>query len=125
GAIVQSNSPTDLAIQGNGFFILQESSGNFDYARNGSMTVGNDGSLLAFNGAKVMGFGVNASGTAGGVLAPIVIPQTVLAPTASTQTQITGNLDAGSPVMSGAINPSDSSTFSGSVSVQVFDSLGN
>jgi flagellar hook protein FlgE len=125
GSVVQSNSPTDLAIQGDGFFVLQESSGSVDYARNGHMVVGNDGSLLAFNGAKVMGYSVDAAGNPGGVLAPIVIPQTMLAPTASAKASITGNLDAGSPVISAPINPSDATTYNSSVSVQAFDSLGN
>ena len=66
GSIVQTNSATDLAIQGNGFFMLQEGSGATDYTRNGSMTIGNDGSLLAFNGANVMGYAVNSSGAASG-----------------------------------------------------------
>jgi len=125
GAIVQSNSPTDLAIQGNGFFVLQDPSGNITYSRNGHMVVGNNGDLLGFNGTNVMGYAVNAAGNPSGVLAPVVIPQGVLAPTASTKASLSGNLDAGSPVLSGAINPADPTTYNTSVSMQVFDSLGN
>jgi flagellar hook protein FlgE len=125
GAIVQTNSPTDLAIQGDGFFVLQESSGAQDYTRNGHMTVSNTGSLLAFNGAEVMGYAVNAAGVATGVLQPIVIPQNTLAPTASGKVAVTGNLDASSSVISGAIDPANASTYNASLNVQVFDSLGN
>jgi flagellar hook protein FlgE len=125
GSVVQSNSPTDLAIQGNGFFILKDSSGMVDYARDGHMTVGSNGTLLAYNGQSVMGFGVNAAGTANGVLAPIVIPQAELAPTASANVAVAGNLDAGSVPIAGAINPSNPSTYNASQSVQVYDSLGN
>lgn len=125
GPIVQSNSPTDLAIQGNGFFVFQGPSGNMTYSRNGHMTVGNDGSLLSFNGSKVMGFTVTPAGTTGGVLAPIQIPQGVLAPTASTKTSLSGNLDASSPTITGAINPSNPATYTAAKSVQIYDSLGN
>src|SRR5581483_3248683 len=78
-----------------------------------------------FNGDQVMGYPISASGSTGGVLGPIVIPQSALPPAASTQTTLTGNLDASSPVITSPINPSDSTTYSASVSVQVYDSLGN
>jgi len=124
GAIVQSNSATDLAIQGNGFFVLQDPNGVTTFSRDGHMVIGNNGNLLGFNGSQVMGFAVDAAGVPSGVLAPINIPQGVLAPTASTTTSLSGNLDATSPVIAGAINPADPTTFNSSVSVQVFDSLG-
>lgn len=125
GAIVQTGSPTDMAIQGNGFFVFQDSSGNLTFSRNGQMAIGPTGNLLAFNGSQVMGYGLNAAGSSNGVLGPIVIPQGLLAPAASTQTSLSGNLDAGSPVIAGPINPADPTTYNTSVSVQVFDSLGN
>jgi len=125
GAIVQTGSPTDMAIQGNGFFVFQDSSGNLTFSRNGHMTVGPTGDLLSFNGSQVMGYAVNAAGKPTGILGPIVIPQGLLAPAASTQSSLSGNLDAGSPVIAGPINPADPTTYDTSVSVQVFDSLGN
>jgi flagellar hook protein FlgE len=125
GSIVQASSPTDMAIQGNGFFVLQDSAGNTTFSRNGSMSIGNNGDLLAFNGSQVMGYQVNASGAPAGVLSPIVIPQTANAPTASTQIALSGNLDSTSPVIAGAINPANPATYSSSMSVQVYDSLGN
>ena len=125
GALVQTNSTTDLAIQGNGFFMLQEGSGATDYTRNGNMTIGNDGSLLAFNGANVMGYAVNSTGVSSGVLSPIVIPQGALAPTASSTVGLTGNLDAGSAPITGTIDPTNPATYTSSASVQLYDSLGN
>jgi flagellar hook protein FlgE len=125
GGISQVNSPTDMAIQGNGFFVLQDGSGNQTFSRNGQVTQSADGTLLGFNGFQLMGYAVNSSGTPSGALAPIAIPQGVLAPTASTKTSLSGNLDSTSPVITGTINPADSTTYSTSVSVQVHDSLGN
>lgn len=125
GSIVQASSPTDLAIQGNGFFVFQDSSGNTTFSRNGAMTVGNNGDLLAFNGSQILGYAVNSSGTTAGVLSPIVIPQTANAPSASTQLTLSGNLDSTSPIITGTINPTDPTTYSSSTSVQVYDSLGN
>ena len=125
GSVVQASSPTDMAIQGNGFFVFQDPSGNTTFSRNGAMTVGNNGDLLAFNGSQVLGYPVNSTGATPGVLSPIVIPQSEQAPTASTQATLSGNLDASSPVITAAINPADSTTYSASMSMQVYDSLGN
>jgi flagellar hook protein FlgE len=125
GAIVQSNSPTDLAIQGNGFFVYQDSTGNTTFSRNGQFTVGNTGDLQTFNGSSVMGYAVNAAGASSGVLGAIVIPQGVLAPTASSNTTLSGNLNAGSSVITAPLNPADPTTYNTSISVQVYDSLGN
>jgi len=125
GAITQVNSPTDMAIQGNGFFVLQDSSGVQSFTRNGQVSENSAGALVGFNGAELMGYPVNSAGVAGAVLSPIMIPQGVLSPSASSKTSISGNLDATSPVITGAINPANPSTYSTSVSVQVYDSLGN
>ena len=95
------------------------------YTRNGQTQVDANGTLVGFNGDNIMGYAVNSAGLSGGVLGSIVIPQGVLAPTASTKNTVAGNLDASSPVIVGAINPAVPATFSSSVSVQVFDSLGN
>jgi flagellar hook protein FlgE len=125
GAITQTNSPTDMAIQGNGYFVLEDSSGAQSFTRDGQTQVNASGALVGFNGESLMGYTVNAAGVSTGVLAPITIPQGALAPTASTTNSLSGNLDASSPVINGAINPADPSTYTTSVSVQVYDSLGN
>lgn len=125
GAITQQSASTDLAIQGNGFFVFQDSSGNQVFSRNGQMTIASNGALESFNGDQVLGFPISSAGNTGGVLGPITIPQSSLPPSASTQTTLTGNLNASSPVITNPINPSDPTTYSASVSVQVYDSLGN
>jgi flagellar hook protein FlgE len=125
GAITQTNSPTDMAIQGDGYFVLDGGAGVQNYTRDGQTQISANGALVGFNGDAVMGYSVNAAGASSGVLGPISIPQGLLAPTASTKNTITGNLDASSPVIAGAINPASPATYNSSVSVQVYDSLGN
>ena len=125
GAIVQSNSPTDMAIQGNGFFVMQDASGNITYTRNGHTIIGPTGTLLGANDAVLQGFALNAAGVPSGILGPITIPQGVQPPTASASVALSGNVDATGAVISGAIDPTDPTTYNSSVSVQVFDSVGN
>ena len=126
GATTQVNSATDMAIQGNGFFVLQSAgSGGQSFTRNGAVNESANGTLTGFNGDNLLGYAIGSSGAAGGVLAPIVVPQGLLAPTASTKATLTGNLNSASPVITGAINPTDPATYSSSISAQVFDSIGN
>lgn len=125
GAITQTNSPTDMAIQGSGYFVMRDASGALSYTRDGLTKLSANGTLVGFNGNSVMGYSVNAAGVSSGVLGPITVPQGVLAPTASTRTTISGNLDAASPIIAGPINPANPATYSSSVSVPVYDSLGN
>ncbi|MGD0074802.1 MAG: flagellar hook-basal body complex protein [Candidatus Binataceae bacterium] len=130
GAIVQTNSPTDMAIQGTGFFVYQDSSGTQVYSRDGSTAVAANGTLEGPDGAALQGFSLNAAGLPTGVLGSITIPQGSLALTASANVAVNGNLDSTSTVIGSVaspvpINPSDSTTYDSSVSVQVYDSLGN
>jgi flagellar hook protein FlgE len=59
GTIEISNSPSDLAIQGNGFFIVEDSGGERLYTRNGIFKLNADSELVTTTGQRVLGFGVN------------------------------------------------------------------
>ena len=59
GTISTANSPTDLAIQGDGFFIVQGDNGEQNYTRNGTFTTNADSQLVTGTGNRVMGYGVN------------------------------------------------------------------
>src|SRR5579885_2209309 len=126
-AITQAlqTSSDNLAIEGGGFFVYQTASGQQMFSRDGQISVGSDGSLVGPNGFQLMGFNVDSAGNPLGVLQPLVIPTSMIPPTASTQVTMQGNLDSSSPVLSGPINPSDPTTYSYSASVTVYDSLGN
>lgn len=76
GTIQISSSPTDMAIQGDGFFIVSGNTGDLLYTRNGIFKMNADNELVTLTGNRVMGFGVNedykidaASG-----LVPVKIP---------------------------------------------------
>ena len=59
GAIEISASPSDLAIQGDGFFIVEDSEGEQLYTRNGIFKTNADNELTTITGERVLGFGVN------------------------------------------------------------------
>jgi flagellar hook protein FlgE len=59
GTLELSSSPSDLAIQGNGFFIVQGNGGQPLYTRNGSFTTNSQNELVTSTGQQLMGFGVD------------------------------------------------------------------
>lgn len=55
GAVQQTGNPLDLAIRGQGFFAVQDASGNEAYTRAGDLHVDPTGQLLTATGLPVMG----------------------------------------------------------------------
>ena len=93
---------TDLAIQGNGFFVMTDQAGATTYTRDGSFTV-NPSNLLhdPANGFLVQGYAAdeNFQVTPGGPLTSIEIPVgTMTIADATTRVNLDGNLDADSAV---------------------------
>ena len=59
GTVQISNSPSDMAIQGDGFFIVQGESGEQLYTRNGIFQLNSQNQLVNSTGQRVLGFGVD------------------------------------------------------------------
>ncbi|MEZ6046918.1 MAG: flagellar hook-basal body complex protein [Planctomycetaceae bacterium] len=58
GSVTNSTSPSDLAIEGDGFFILEGSDGDV-YSRNGNFTLNSQNILVNAQGLRVQGYGVD------------------------------------------------------------------
>lgn len=61
GTIAISSSPSDLALQGDGFFIVQSTSGEQLYTRNGKFELNSQNELVTAGGQRLLGFGVDDS----------------------------------------------------------------
>jgi flagellar hook protein FlgE len=59
GTIQISSNPTDMAIQGDGFFIVQDGNGDHLYTRNGVFKMNASNEITTITGNRVLGFGVN------------------------------------------------------------------
>ncbi len=114
GPIQSTGQPTDLAIQGDGFFQVQRD-GVTMYTRDGSLSQDPNGYLVTQNGAQVMGFpATNGVVNAGGSLVPIQINKGLVNPPKPTDAMQLGmNLDAGAAL---------GTTFN--TSIKTYDSLG-
>lgn len=63
GTLTSTNSPTDMAIQGNGFFMLADPTGSIDYTRDGNFALDSQGYLVDSNtGEYVLGWQASATG---------------------------------------------------------------
>ncbi len=60
GGITNTSIPSDLAIQGNGFFVLNGPSGNV-YTRDGDFTLNAVNQLVSAQGYSVQGYGVDSN----------------------------------------------------------------
>lgn len=114
GSLSTTTNSTDVAINGDGFFVLQNGTAQ-DLTRNGNFQLSKAGDLESSDGLPVMGFGAtNGVVSSTGNLSPITLP--IGGNTAAYATQnfsVDGNLD---------VTTSPGSQFN--TSVQMFDSLG-
>jgi flagellar hook protein FlgE len=117
GSLQQTDVQTDMAIQGNGYFVVNTGNGQ-SYTRAGQFSFDANGDLVDPNGHEVLGWmaknGVLPATDAAN-LTPITIPITTNQPaTATTSASLGGNLDAGTAT---------GGTYS--VGITAIDSLGN
>jgi flagellar hook protein FlgE len=107
---------SNMAIQGNGFFVVQGNNNQLSYTRAGDFTVNSAGQLCAPSGALVMGYpAVRGVVATSGALAPISVNQATTLPGAATTTfGMPTNLDSSSTA---------GATFNSPITV--YDSLGS
>jgi flagellar hook protein FlgE len=101
GSIQSTGVPTDVAIQGAGYFIVQKD-GETLYTRAGNFSLGPTGQLLTQDGATVEGYpAVNGVVNANATLGPLSIPTGLTSPpqaTANVQLSLNLDSDAALPV---------------------------
>ncbi len=119
GALQYTTSTTDLAVNGNGFFIVSDTNGTPFLTRAGSFVPDGEGNLINAGGFQLMGYPL-ADGNPNVIvnsmvgLSPVNISQNALEATPSTQGAFAANLPSGAEV---------GDTFQSSL--LVFDYLGN
>jgi flagellar hook protein FlgE len=59
GTIEISSNPTDLAIQGDGFFIVQGQAGEHRYTRNGVLKLNSQSEMTTITGNRLLGYGID------------------------------------------------------------------
>jgi flagellar hook protein FlgE len=127
GNITSTNSPLDVAINGGGFFRM-DNGGEISYQRNGQFQLDKLGFIVNPTGSKLTGYTANSSGVLStGAAAPLSINTADLAPNITTEVNAVLNLDSGSATLPAlpAFSTTDPTTYTNSTAVTVYDSLGN
>jgi len=119
GSVENTANPTDMAINGSGFFVLRDNANASYYSRAGDFTFDRDGFLVNPDGLFAQGYEVLSVATDGtltlGNITDINVPgQSTSPPLASTEFTVDVNLDA---------RAADLDTYA--TTIIVYDSAGN
>ena len=116
GTISATGIASNMALNGNGFFVMQQANGTIAYSRAGDFTQNKQGQLVAPDGSLVMGYpATNGVVNTAAPLQPLEVGTGLTSPaTASTSFNATINLDATT-----ATNAQASAS-----PISVYDSLG-
>lgn len=148
GNLTTTNNPLDLAINGDGFFIVGRSDGPDVYTRNGQFELDKSGFIITPTGEKLLGF--QSPAAAGQLPSPVGGLKEIQIPIVGSLPQATGRVDIGGNLDANALSPAeafptllgddftfprplgdppsdawrDTRTYNYSTSIEAFDSLG-
>ncbi len=128
GTFESTSSDTDVAINGEGFFVLRQPDGDATfYSRAGAFRFDDQGFLVNPEGMRVQGKGFDAAGvlTNGDPTDIQVTNVGLIGARATDELTFTTNLDEKAVQLgAGAIDPADAATYSYTAPSEVYDSLG-
>jgi len=148
GNIEYTDNSTDLAITGQGFFVVEDDKGRY-FSRNGTFGLDRDGNVVNGTGQQLQVFPPIVTGAAGagattfntGSLQSVTLNNSIGRPVATNSVDVNVNLDGNIPVADyfdvsagvnaydttsapAPFNPSDPTTFNSVTATTVYDSLG-
>jgi len=120
GSLTATSVPSDMAIQGNGFFMVSNGSA-ISYTRDGNFELDASGDLVnADSGQELIGWSANSSGTVD-TTQPLTSASTINIPMGTlSKAQATSTVTVG-----GNLDSAAASTETDDVTTTVYDSLGN
>ncbi|MCG3200623.1 MAG: Flagellar hook protein FlgE [Gammaproteobacteria bacterium] len=125
GTVSFTESALDLAINGNGFFIVNDGGANL-YTRAGAFGVDRQGYIVNAQNQRLQAFQADATGNITGATGDLLINTSNVSPSATTGITIGLNLDSSASVPSvGTFDPTDTASYNNATSTTVYDSLGN
>ncbi len=124
GNLTITGNNLDVAINGGGFFRLQQADGSAAYTRAGNFKLNKVGDMVSNGGARVMGFKVDPlTGTGTSEATPLSFPTGAPIPAKRTDNVAAAmNLDARTPDAASTVPPTPRSTYG--TSINVFDTQG-
>lgn len=127
GNISVTNNPLDVAINGKGFFRMDQQ-GTVYYSRSGQFQLDKDGFIVNASGENLTGYDANSTGTIlPGALVNLQLSSADIAPAATANADILVNMDSRASIIPAAtaFDMNNPATYNSSTSMTVLDSLGN
>lgn len=125
GNIGFTDSKLDMAINGQGFFVLEDN-GSRVYSRSGQFQADRDGYIVNSNDQRMVANIADKNGAITGAAGPIRLDSSNIPPQSTSLIDIAVNLDSSeSPPNSFPFDPERPSSFTHSTSLTVYDSLGS
>ncbi|HHO68844.1 MAG TPA: flagellar hook protein FlgE [Gammaproteobacteria bacterium] len=126
GNIEFTDNNLDLAISGQGFFLLNDNGVNV-YTRAGQFGVDREGYVVNSQQQRLTIFQADAGGNITGATGPLQLDRSDIAPQATTQIDVRANLDASAtPVPAATVfDPADATSYNNSTSLTIYDTLGS
>ncbi len=124
GNIEFTDNKLDLAINGRGFFVLDDN-GSRSYTRAGSFQVDRDGFVVNASADKLVVNNADESGEISGAVGPLRLDRSNIVPKATSRIDVGLNLDSSQTApLTLPFNPEVPSSFTHSTSLTAYDSLG-
>ena len=124
GSLESTSSATDLALEGDGFFIVNDGLSSY-YTRAGQFSADKNRNLVNTDGLTVQGWDSDSNGNPTGAIKDINFANASATPQVTSSVTLNANLDSRETI-AGAFNladPAGTSNFSSGLTV--YDSLGN
>ncbi len=133
GSFQTSHSVLDMAIDGDGFFILKDSAGAKFYTRSGQFSLDKNGNIVSPEGLALQGYLADASGKILGEINNLNLGVTQSPPRSTVNVTIAVNLDASAEIQTdpftldgnGDGNDDDPANYNSSTTITVYDSQGS
>ncbi|MEC8469321.1 MAG: flagellar hook protein FlgE [Pseudomonadota bacterium] len=124
GGFEFTSSQLDLAIDGNGLFVLQNGSETL-YTRAGAFRLDNDGFVVTESGANLQGYGADDNGQVNTALGNLQITNALLAQKPTEEITFNGNLDSRATAPTTApFDATNPETYNFTSTTTVYDSAG-
>lgn len=125
GSVVTTGGAMDVAIQGRGFFVSHDSTGQTVYSRVGMFSTDKDGYVVDASGNRAQGYMTVAGTGAQGALGDLKVPNGQIPAQATGKLSYVGNLSSDWTTPANAtFDHTDPQSYNGTAVSVVYDSLG-
>jgi flagellar hook protein FlgE len=128
GNITATENPMDIAINGGGFFQLNDGRGGLSYSRNGQFKVNDTGYIVNNAGEQLMGYSAGTDGLIQtGAAGALRLPTAGIEPKQTSEANLEFNLSSSTPITppaTPAIKFDDPETYYQATEMTVYDGFG-